>query len=133
MAEQVQNCGVYGDRVDLGAVRPQRSPDRCIHRSRGRRLAVRSEEPQVLGGQGQPHCTVWLRVTLGLEYCNKSIKWALSKALIEQRGELTPAPEIEVTLNYLLDVLSLGYHDRDGSVVIHLAKYNLQAMGFSAV
>ena len=37
---------------------------------------------------------------LGLEYCSKSIKWALSKALTEQRGEPKPAPEIEVTLNY---------------------------------
>ena len=36
---------------------------------------------------------------LGPEYCSKSIKWMLSKALTEQRGEPTPAPEIEATLN----------------------------------
>ena len=34
------------------------------------------------------------------EYCSKSTKWVLSKALTEQRGEPTPAPEIDVILNY---------------------------------
>ena len=37
---------------------------------------------------------------LGLEYCSKSIKWVSLEALTEQRGEPTPAPEIEVILNY---------------------------------
>ena len=40
---------------------------------------------------------------LGLEFCSKGIKWALSKALTDQRGERgepIPAPEIEVFLSY---------------------------------
>ena len=36
---------------------------------------------------------------LGLDYCSKSIKWTLMMALTEQRGEATPAPEMEVILN----------------------------------
>ena len=36
---------------------------------------------------------------LGLGFCSKGIKWALSEALTELRGEPTPAPEIEVFLS----------------------------------
>ena len=37
---------------------------------------------------------------LGLDFCSKGVKWALSQALTELWGEPPPVPEIKVFLNY---------------------------------